>query len=168
MVLERPERIRGATDMETGMLLIDRHGMPPGRIDEHEPMMAERPGDPTSPVWTRCDVELANGARLTGGLRLSPPQKRPGEPPVVRATGLMAIVRGRSVDLMCGSERAAAGLVGWETLPVRVRLQDAPPYQVEGMSEVGPRAPLRAREWSRPLDPRDLANELQRLSPRGW
>ena len=154
--------------MNTAALLIDRQGMPPGRIDEHEPLLEERPGDPTSPIWTWCDIELASGMRLAGGLRLSPPQRRPGEPPVVRATGLMAIMQGRSVDLLSGSERAAAGLTGWETLPVRVRLHDAPPYQVEGVSAEGPRGTLNAGEWSRPLDPRDLASGLERLTPQGW
>lgn len=158
----------GVDTASNGAILIDRLGMPPGSIDAHDPFLLERPGDPCSPIWTLCDIELASGRMLVGALRIAPPQPRPGEPPIVRATGLMAAIGKMTVDLLNGSERARANLLGWETLPVRIRLIEEPPYRIAGFSADHPGGVLLHGQWSRPLEPHDLADDLGRYTSQGW
>lgn len=154
--------------METTSFMIDRPGTDPAMVGEGLPMVEERPGDPSSPVWMVCDIELANGRHLLGAVRITPPQKVFGAPKVARTTGILAIVGEHIVDLFSGSERVRAGLAACDTVPLRFRLREDPPCHIAGFNDEDPRIPLEAWMWTRRLQPVDMADDVAKLAPMPW
>lgn len=130
------------------------------------PMIEEGAGG--GPVWVLCDILLASGDTLLGGIRLSPPLHEYGMPTIVRATGLLACVAGAGVDILSGTERARHGMFANETLPLRIRMAAEPPIPITGLHPDSPDRPLGAGEWSRKLSPIDLAADVQALAPIGF
>lgn len=153
--------------MELDVLLLDIPGGP-ALIGDDEPVVVERPGDPTSSVWILCDIELANHRHLLGAVRITPPQEYLGAPKITRTTGILALVGDVAVDLLVGGERARAGLAAHETVPFRLRLRRDPPDFAYEPESRDPRFPLEMGTWTRGLDPVDLAGDVARLAPLAW
>lgn len=149
-------------------LTIDRPGHPAAMIGEAMPSVIERPGDPTTPVWTLCDIEIANGRHLLGAVRMTPPQDVFGAPKATRMTGILALVGEHCVNLLIGSERVRVGLAACETVPLRLRLRDEPAYDTYGIDAADGRLPLGRGAWTRRLQPVDLALDVDRLAPMAW
>lgn len=132
------------------------------------PMIEEGVGGGVGSVWILCDILLASGHTLVGGIRLTPPVQEYGMPKIVRATGLLACVGGVGVDILSGTERARHGKFANEVLPLRIRMVMVPPIPITGLHPASPDRPLAAGEWSRPLSPIDLAADVQALAPIGY
>lgn len=154
--------------MQDTTLLVERPGLGPERLDVLRPHVEERPGDPSGPIWTMCEIDTANSTRFIGAVRLTPPQDARGAARITRMTGLLAHHKGMTLDLLRGGERSRTGLAAWETLPLRIRFLVDPPFAVLGMDGRGPGIPLVRGVWTRPLDPVDLAEDASRLAPFSW
>jgi len=139
-----------------------------GSLDEAKPMFAERPGNDASPIWILCEVLLACGEMLKGGVRISPPRREAGAVPRTVPSGIIANIGGADVDILSGSERARASLLAHQVLPLRIRLAATPPIPVTGLHPDSPSRELEAGEWSRPLSPADMCCDLTRLTMPGF
>lgn len=114
-----------------------------------------------------CRIHLPCGTDHMGGVRLSPPSRRPGDSPLARATGIVADINGVGIDILSGSERGRVGLLAHQALPLRIMLIAESPIKVIGLHQDSPTLPLEPGTWSRPLSHVDLAPDLRRLSPLG-
>lgn len=155
--------------METDVrIVIDRPNGTTAVLGGGDRVLEERVGSPISPIWMLSDIQLASGRMLIGGIRLTPPQGGMFDPQVVRATGILAYVSGRSIDLLVARERRMVGIVASEAIPLRIRFHEDAPIDLPGFDLAGPAVPLRRGVWSRPLVPIDLALDVTRLAPLAW
>jgi hypothetical protein len=154
--------------MEMDSLLIERTGTDPVYISAENPIVIERPGDDLSPVWMMCDIEIACGRYLVGAVRFTPPQIFRGAPAIPRTTAILAIVNNISVNLLSGTERARAGLSACQTIPLKFRLREKPPFITLGLDGTDPSLPLEPWIWTKEMDPVDLADDVTKLAPMAW
>jgi len=151
--------------MQTAQLLIDRPGYAPASLDAAAPIVMERSGDPTSPAWVMCDIETASGRCFMGAVRMTPPQERRGAAQVTRLTGILALSDAISVDLLCARERGRTGMAAWETIPLRIRLIEHPPYDLPGLDPASHEIALARGVWTRELEPIDFSDDSTLLAP---
>jgi hypothetical protein len=124
----------------------------------------ERPDYMLTAHWVMCDIRLASGLIVEGSLRLTPPQPGKINPKITRATGIIAHIEGKHVDLVNNGERQRVRLPGHEAFPLRVRISATPPNPVTGLVHGHPDDELPMGTWSRGLNPVDFAVDVEALS----